>query len=442
MGTARVVVVGGGVVGLEVAGRLERSRADVDLTVVDGAGVSVYQPLLPEVAGGVIDARHAVLPLRTGLPRTRIVDGQAAGLDPERHRLAVRRLDDVEVELPYDHLVVAPGAVTKLLPVPGLAEHAIGFQTVAEAVRLRDHVLGRLQLAEVTDDPDRRRRALTFVFVGGGYSGVEAAGELEDLASDACREHPSVSPDDLRFVLIEATDTILPMVRPSLRATALDELRSRDVDVRLETVVESVDDEAIHLSDGTSLSADTLVWCAGVRSHPTVAELGLPTDERGQAVVEPTLAVTGFDDVWSAGDCATVPDLVRGGVCPPSAQYALRQGRRIARNIERALAGEPAQPFRYRQIGELISLGRLRAVGDIRGLPLSGRPAWLLRAAYHVFRFPTWRRKLRVGLEWTLGLAFPRDITSLGFATDPRAPIEEAVGALEDGRHRRHPPVI
>lgn len=439
MGQARVVIVGGGVVGLEAARRLERAGAGIDVTVVDSAGASVYQPLLPEVAGGVIDARHAVVPLRIGLRQVDIVDGRACGLDPERRRLVVRRLDGAEIELPYDHLVVAPGAVTRMLPIPGLAERAIGFQTVAEAVRLRDHVLERLQRAEATDDPARRQRALTFVFVGGGYSGVEAVGELQDLASDACRDHPDIARDDLRFVLVEATDTILPMVRPSLRRTALDELRSRGIDIRLETLVESVDDDAVHLSDGTSLAADTLVWCAGVRAHPTIEDLGLPTDDAGQAVVDETLAVDGLEAVWSAGDCAAVPDLVRGGECPPSAQYALRQGRRIAGNIERALAGQPAQRFRYRQIGELISLGRLRAVGEIMGVRLTGRPAWLLRAAYHVARFPTWRRKLRIGLEWTVNLAFPREITSLGFARDPRAPIEQAAGALDDDRERESP---
>jgi NADH:ubiquinone reductase (H+-translocating) len=442
MPQARVVVVGGGTVGLEVARRLERRSREIDLTIVDSAGSSVYQPLLPEVAGGVIDPRHAVLPLRTGLRHAQVIDGTACALDASARRLGVRRLSGDEIELSYDHLVVAPGAVTKLLPVPGLAERAIGFQTVAEALRLRDHVLGRLQWAESCTDTSRRAQALTFVFVGGGYSGVEAVGELADLAADACRDHPAISPDDVRFVLVEATDAILPMVRPALRAAALHELRSRGIDVRLETLVESVDGETIHMSDGTSLAADTLVWCAGVRAHPTVAELGLPSGDQDEVEVDATLAVQGLDGVWSAGDCAAVPDLVRGGTCPPSAQYALRQGRQIARNIERALAGHAPRKFRYRQIGELISLGRMRAVGEIRGLRLTGRPAWFLRAAYHVFRFPTWQRKLRIGLEWTISAAFPRETTSLGFARDVRAPMEHAIDAVDDSRDQTTRPLL
>lgn len=442
MARSRVVVVGGGTVGLEVARRLDRRSRRIETTVVDSAGASVYQSLLPEVAGGVIDPRHAILPLRAGLRHASVVAGTACGLDPDRRRLTVRLVSGDEEELRYDQLAVAPGAVTKLLPVPGLAERAIGFQTVAEAARLRDHVLGRLQFASQATDPARRARALTFAFVGGGYSGVEAVGELANLAGDARRQHPSISGQDLHFVLVEATDTILPMVQPGLREAALHDLRSRGIDVRLETVIESVDDEAIHLSDGTDLATDTLVWCAGVRAHPSVTELGLPTDENGAVVVDATLAVPGVGGVWSAGDCAAVPDLVRGGTCPPSAQYALRQGRHLAGNIERVLAGRAPTEFRYRQIGELISLGRMRAVGEIGGLGVRGRPAWLLRAAYHVARVPTWQRKVRIGLEWTINAAFPRETTSLGFARDVRAPMEHALDAVDERRRQTTRPQL
>jgi NADH dehydrogenase len=427
-----VVVVGGGTVGFEVASRLGRAPAgELDVTVVDDVGAAVYRPLLPEVAGGVIDARHAAVPLQAALPHARVVEAQARGLDHAGRRLTVRHLDGRETELAYDQLVVAPGSVTRLLPVPGLVDHALGFQTIAEAVQLRDHVLDCVQRAGDTADPDGRRRALTMVFVGGGYSGVEAAGELQDLAADACAVHPDLSPADLRVVLVEATDTILPMVTPGLREVALDELGSRAVDVRLETTVERVDDGVVHLSDGEAIAAGTLVWCAGVRAHPTVDDLALPTDEAGRVRVDPCLAVEGRDGVWSAGDCAAVPDLVAGGTCPPSAQYALRQGRRIATNIRHVANGDPPRPFRYRQIGELITLGRLRAVGDVRGLRLRGRPAWLLRAAYHIARFPTWQRKVRISAEWLIRLTTRRDTTSLGFAHDAGAAVAAAADAAD-----------
>lgn len=426
MARAQVVIVGGGTVGLEAARRLDVGALDADVTVVDPAGTSTYRSLLPEVAGGAIDARHAVVPLRDELRHAHVVDATACGLDPAARRLAVRHRDGRTTDLPYDQLIVAPGSVTKLLPVPGLAEHAIGFTEVSEAVHLRDHVLERVADAAATDDPARRRRALTFLFVGAGYSGVEAAGELQDLAAAAADHHEGLSADDLHVVLVEATGTLLPMVGEGLRRAAERELRGRGVDIRLETTLERVDDGGAHLSDGTHLATDTLVWCAGVRPHPSVADLGLPTTDGGRIEVGPTLAVPGLEGVWAAGDAAAVPDLVAGGLCPPSAQYALRQGRHAAANVVRALVGQPPTAFRYRQLGEMVTLGRLRAVGEVGPLALTGRPAWLLRAAYHVARFPSWQRKARIAVEWTIRLASARDLASLGSAPAPGAAMADA----------------
>ena len=426
MTRAQVVIVGGGTVGLEAARRLDVGSLDADVTLVEETGVSTYRSLLPEVAGGVIDARHAVVPLRDGLRHVRVVDGTACALDAGARRLTVRHHDGRSTRLRYDHLVLAPGSVTRLLPVPGLADHAIGFTEVSEAIRLRDHVLDRIAFAADAAAPAERTRALTFLFVGAGYSGVEAAGELQDLAAEAVAAYDGLSADDLRFVLVEATGTILPMVSEGLQRAAARELRGRGVDLRLETTVEAVDDDAVHLSDGTRLAADTLVWCAGVRPHPTVAALGLPTADGGRIEVDATLAVAGLDGVWAAGDAAAVPDLVAGGLCPPSAQYALRQGRHVAANVVRAIVGQPPTEFRYRQLGEMVTLGRLRAVGEVGRVALTGRPAWLLRAAYHVARFPTWQRKARIAVEWTIRAASARDVTSLGFARDPGAAMAEA----------------
>ena len=425
-----VVILGGGAVGLETARRLVDSRLDAEVTVVDPAGLHVYQPLLPEVASGSLEPRHAVAPLRAVLPTARVIDGEAVSLTEPR-TVDVRAREGPRLKIPFDHLVVAPGAVTRVMPVPGLVEAAVGFQTVAETLHLRDRVLERMQLAEASSDGARRRRALTFVFVGGGYSGVEAAGELHDMATAACSQFRGIRPDELRFVLVEASDAILTMVDGRLRQAAADNLTGRGIDLRLSTSVEKVDRSMIELSDGDSIAADTLVWCAGARPTGLAAELGLPVNDDGAALVEHTLQVVGHREVWAAGDGAQVPDLVKGGVCPGSAQYAVRQGRQIARNIERVESGRDPEPFRYRQIGEMITLGRGAAVGYLGPVHLTGWPAWLLRAAYHVVRFPTFRRKARVAVDWTVNAVFPREITSLGMTTEPQAPLEIAEEVAE-----------
>ena len=425
-----VVILGGGAVGLEAARRLVGSDLDAEVTIVDPDGLHVYQPLLPEVASGSLEPRHAVVPLRAALPTARVVDGEAVSLvDPRTVEVRVR--EGHRRRIPFDHLIVAPGAVTRVMPIPGLVDAAVGFQTVAETLHLRDRVLERMQLAEESTDGARRRRALTFVFVGGGYSGVEAAGELHDMATAACSQFRGIRPEELRFVLVESSGSILTMVDERLRQAAVDNLTERGIDLRLSTAVEEVDGPMIGLSDGDSLAADTLVWCAGARPTGLAAEMGLPVNDDGAALVEPTLQVLGHRDVWAAGDGAVVPDLVKGGVCPGSAQYAVRQGRQIARNIERVESGRDPEPFRYRQIGEMITLGRGSAVGYLGPVHITGWPAWLLRAAYHVMRFPTFRRKARVAVDWTVNVVFPREITSLGMATEPEAPLEVAEEVAE-----------
>jgi NADH dehydrogenase len=427
----RVLIAGGGTVGFEVARRLARSAVDLDVTLLSPDSVLVYQSLLPELASGVIEPRHAVVPLRAGLPGTRVISGELTGLDHEAGTAAVALRDGAEVEAPFDHLVIALGAISNVMPVPGLEERAIGFSTVAEALHLRDRVLDRMQLAEATADPEVRRRALTFVFVGGGYSGVEAIGELQSMADDATVQFASIDRSELRWVLVEASDAILPMVSPELRRHALATLRDRGIEVRLETMVERIDGRVVHLSDETHVEADTLVWCAGMRPHPVVGGLGLPVDDDGQLLVDAALQVEGTTDVWAAGDCARVPDLVGGGTCPPSAQYALRQASQLADNLVRSVRHQPSRALRYRPKGELITIGHHEAVGELFGRPLRGWLPWLLRHGYHIARIPTWRRKLRLWLDWTLNLTFAREITELGSVKHPRAAFEEAVAARD-----------
>lgn len=429
-----ILIVGGGLVGLTTAEYLQRTRSadEAAVTLVDPQNHMVYKSLLPEVASGMLEPTDVVVPLRRTLRGTRVIVGRLTGLDHTRDVATIAPLESGPHQVHYDHLVLALGSETKVQPVPGLAEHAVGFTTMPEALFLRDHVLSRLEVADGTDDERRRQRALTFVFVGGGYSGVEAIGELQSMAERACDLYPTVSPADQRWVLVEATDRILPMVDEPLAATAVDVLGARGVDVRLSTVIDSVDDGEVRLSDGDTLPTDTLVWAAGVAPNPLLADLRLPTAESGAVEVDATLRVRGLDNVWAAGDCAAVPDLVGGGMCPPSAQYALREARQLAGNLAAALRGQAPRPFRYDKLGEMLTLGRHDGIAQVRDRQLRGLLPWYLRRLYHVGRIPSVRRKLQVWTSWTLRLLLGGDVVSLGSLRRPRQPLELAAAAQAD----------
>jgi NADH:ubiquinone reductase (H+-translocating) len=385
----------------------------------------VYQPLLPEVASGSLEPRHVVVPLRKALKRTRLVTGRVTGLDHERRAATVQPWEGEAYDLGYDHVVVGLGSEARVLPVPGLAESAIGFSTVTEAVHLRNRVLARMEAAAATRDPAARRRALTFVFVGGGYTGVEALGELEDMARAAAPTFPTLTPDDLRWVLVEATDRILPTVSEPLADFATAALRRRGIEIRLSTTLDEVAGDVLTLSDGSRIEADTLVWVAGVVPNQLVAELGLATDE-GRLDVDEYLRVRGAEGAWAAGDCASVPDLVEGGTCPPTAQFAERQARHLAANLAATVQGRPTEAFRHRAAGEMVTIGRYKGVAEVRGRTLAGVVPWLMRRAYYAARIPTWERKLRVSIDWLVSMAFRRDVVSLGSQEHPRAPFERA----------------
>src|SRR5690606_15190024 len=296
-----------------------------------------YQPFLPEAAAGAISPRHAVVPLRRALDRCRIVTGEATAVDHARRTATVTTLATDEEggtgqQLAYDHLVLAPGSVSRTLPVPGLAEYAIGFKTVEEAIGLRNHVLEQMDIASPTRDPAARDAALTFVFVGGGYAGAEALGELEDMAGYATRYYHNLRPEDMKWILVEASARILPEVGEAVGRYTVTELRRRNIDVRLETRLESCADRVAVLSDGARFPTRTVVWTAGVRPHPLLAATDLPLDERGRLRCTAQLAVDGAPHAWAAGDAAAVPDVTApepGRTCAPNAQHALRQARTL-----------------------------------------------------------------------------------------------------------------
>ncbi|MEU1051726.1 NAD(P)/FAD-dependent oxidoreductase [Streptomyces sp. NPDC005876] len=439
---ARILVVGGGYVGMYTALRLQRKlkaelrRGEAEITVVTPDPYMTYQPFLPEAAAGSISPRHVVVPLRRVLDRCQVVVGEAESVDHARRTAAVTTLATGEEgrgarPFRYDELVLAPGSVSRALPVPGLADHGIGFKTVEEAIGLRNHVIEQMDIASSTRDPALRDAALTFVFVGGGYAGVEALGELEDMARYATRYYHNVTPEDMKWVLVEATDRVLPEVGEELGRYTVSELRRRNIDVRLGTRLESCADRVAVLSDGSRFPTRTVVWTAGVRPHPLLDATDLPRTDRGRLRCTARLSIEGTTHAWAAGDAAEVPDVTAdepGRACAPNAQHALRQARVLGDNIAHTLRGEPLETYAHRYAGSVASLGFHQGVAQVYGRRLKGYPAWFMHRAYHLSRVPTVNRKARVLAEWTLSGLFKREIVSLGSLEHPRAEFELAAG--------------
>ncbi|MFI9238814.1 NAD(P)/FAD-dependent oxidoreductase [Streptomyces sp. NPDC053079] len=415
-------------------------RGEADILVVAPEPYMTYQPFLPEAAAGSISPRHVVVPLRRTLDECEVLTGEVTSLDHAKRTARVKTLATEEegtgpIELHYDELVIAPGSVSRTLPAPGLADHGIGFKTVEEAIGLRNHVLEQMDIASSTRDPEVRDAALTFVFVGGGYAGVEALAELEDMARYASRYYHNIEPEDLKFILVEATGRILPEVGEEMGQYAIRELRGRNIDVRLDTRLDSCENRVAVLSDGSRFPTRTLVWTAGVKPHPVLAATDLPLDERGRITCTAALRVDGVEHAWAAGDAAAVPDVTAdepGTTCAPNAQHAVRQAKVLARNLIASLRGGEPRDYRHKYVGSVASLGFHQGVAHVYGKKLKGYPAWLMHRAYHLSRVPTFNRKARVLAEWTLAGLFKREIVSLGSLENPRAEFELAAGT---GRH-------
>src|SRR6476469_4584173 len=435
-----ILVVGGGYVGLYTALRLQRklSRGRAEIVVVDPRPHKTSQPFPP----ASVEPRHVVVPLRTTLRHCRVITGAVTALTHADKRARIAPIEGTSFEVSYDVLVMAAGSVARTLPIPGLAEHGVGFKNVGEAIYLRNHVLARLGAASSTDDPAVRQRALTFTFVGGGYAGVEAFAELEDMASYAIEHYdPGLSPSDMRWVLVEAMGRILPEVDLYMAAWTVRQLTERGMDVRLNTRLESISDAGIvRLSDGEEFPSETLVWTAGTKPNPMLAETDLPVDARGRVECEATLQVRGMPDAWAAGDLAAVPDVTKdepAATTAPNAQHAVRQAKVLADNIVAVLAGEQPKPYRHAYAGSVASLGLPKGVAQVYGVKLKGWPAWFMHRTYHVSRVPTFNRKARVVADWTLAALFRREVVSLGQLQDPR---REFVFAANTGRSGHLPP--
>jgi NADH:ubiquinone reductase (H+-translocating) len=426
-----VVIAGGGFGGFYAARTLERTlpRQSARITLVNDVNFMLYSPLLPGAAGGSLEPRHVVVPLREELDRTDLRIGEVCGADPSRNCLRVAMLEGHEEQVRYDHLIVALGSVSRTLPIPGLAEHAIGFKSLPEAIELRNRVIRTLEMAETLDDPARRAEFLTYVVVGGGYAGVEGLAELQDFASEAIEEYPRCRTQGMRWILVEASDRIMRETPPDLADFCVRELRGRGIEIRTGTTVEEVTEHAVRLSGEETVPTRTVVWTAGVRPHPVVEHLGLPLD-RGRIRTDRFLQVEGHSNVWALGDAAAVPDPAKDGreLSPPTAQHAIRQGRLVARNVAAAIGGGRRRPFRYKTKGVFVDLGRRKAVASTMGIKWSGTPAWLLARTYHLAMMPGAGRRARLLTDWNVGLLFGRDLSDLGQLGHP-PPL---VGLLEE----------
>jgi NADH dehydrogenase len=418
-----VVISGGGFGGYYAARTLERAMPahSTRITLVNDVNFLLYTPFLPEAAAGTLEPRHVVTPLRDVLEHTRLRLGVVTGRDAARRTVTMTDSEGVEHELRYDRLVVAHGSVSRVIPVPGLEQHAIGFKSLSDAIWLRNHVVEALEAADATDDPERREELLTFLVVGGGYAGLEALAELQDFAAEALEQYPAARLAGMRWILVEAMDRVLPEIDLAPAEYAVRELRGRGIDVRLGTTLEEVTSNWARISTGEVIPTRTVLWTAGVTPHPSSRNLGLPLDERGRIRVDDQLRVTAADDVWALGDAAAVPDPRKPGTfCPPTSQHAVRQGRTAGHNVAASLGVGEARRFSYKSRGQFVNLGRYKAVAQVYGITLRGFPAWWLARTYHVTQIPGFARKVRAVMDWTVGLPFQRDIAEVGTIGRPR----------------------
>ena len=398
------LIVGGGYAGSILA------RHVGEATIVSTENFMLFRPLLAEAASATLEPRHVVVPLRQLCPRAELIVGTATGLDENARTVSVESHAG-RFEVRYERLVLALGSIARTLPVPGLAEHALGFNDLADAIALRNHVLAELEAADLAPETPH----LSFVFVGAGYAGVEALAELHDLVRDALRFYPGLRRAPQRWVLVEASDRILHELSPRLADYVAMLLARRGIEVRTGTRLERLEAESATLSDGQRIETHTVVWTTGVRAHPLLAQWGLPVDERGRVKVDELLRVEGRDSTWAVGDCARVLNAASGSADPPTSQHALRQARQLAKN----LGGRP-RPYAYRMIGQGATLGRFKGVAEIFGIRLRGFPGWFATRSYHLYQLPLFTRKLRVVTDWTVALFFRRDIAQLGTLGHPR----------------------
>ena len=431
----RIVVLGGGSVGLYSARRLRKKlgKKEAAIVVVDPRPYMTYAPFLPEVAAGSISSRDVVAPHHRALRNIDTLQGRVTNINHAEKRVEVTPEVGDPYEISYDQLIIGLGSVSRTLPIPGLAEQAIGFKNVEEAVAVRNHILNRISVARSTWSPELRRRLLTFTFIGGGFAGIEALAETEDMARSAVKSLEGISQEELRFVMIEGSDRILPELTLEMANYALAQLKDRGIEFHLSTFLSSCVDGHVVTSTGVEFDTDTLVWTAGVKANPVIGSSDLPTDKLGRLTVAATLQAIDADgnivpDAWGAGDCAAVPDLYNPGTfCPPNAQHAVREAKKLADNLYATLRGGALQEYKHKNLGTVASLGLHKGVAILLGkIKLRGFPAWMVHRAYHLSAMPTISRRARITTGWVSAYLMRRELVSIGPIHDPRAEFRYA----------------
>lgn len=414
--TKRIVILGGGFAGIAVAQRLEKRLRpeEAEIVLIGRENFSLFTPMLPEVSSGTLDVRHIVTPIRSQLRRTRFLLAEFTALDTAARTVSfTHTLSGASESLPYDQLVLALGSTISTFGLPGVAEHAFALKTLEDAGILRNRLMWLLERADASSDEALRSTLMTIVVVGGGFTGVETAGELADLFRGVKRFYPRLHAHDARIVLVEGGPVLLPGLPPRMGTYSRDALAKRGVEVRTGDAVASASADGLTLASGATIASATVVWSAGVKPSPALAAAALPHGKGGSIQVNPDMSVPGFPGLWAIGDCAAIPS-PNGGVYPATAQHAIREGPVLADNLIATLRGLPTKPFRFDALGMMASLGGRRAVAQLPGNHvLTGFLAWFLWRGYYLARLPGLDRKLRVAFDWALGTIFPRDTAEL-----------------------------
>ena len=433
--TTRILIVGGGYAGFYTARGLEKilGRGEAEVTVVDPLPYMTYQPFLPEVAAGSIEARHSVVSLRKHLKRTAVITARVTAIDHTAKVATVTPEDGEPFEVEYDELVLTAGAVSRTFPIPGVADVAIGLKTIEEAAAVRDRLIANFARASVLPEGAERTRLLTVTVVGGGFAGIEVFAELRSLATSLVELYPSIVMDDIHFHLNEAMGRIMPEVSLETAKKVIAQLEARDAHVHLDTQLKSAVDGVIELSTGETFESDLVIWTAGVMANPMVRKTGLPLDERGRVAANTRLQVVDGDEVvphaWTAGDVSAVPDVSKtpgpGGFCVPNAQHAVRQGKLLPKNIVASLRGEGTRAYVHANLGAVAGLGLGQGAFQKGKIGFTGPLAWMAHRGYHGLAMPMWERKLRVFGGWVGGFFLGRDDVQLAMRERPREVFEE-----------------
>jgi NADH dehydrogenase len=416
--TIRIVVIGGGVGGLAAARHLDRlvgHRPGVEVTLVSRDNFFLLSPLLFEACSGVLELRHCAQPIRPCLRRVRFIEGTVERVDVERRTIRIGVAEGEQRDLTFDQVVVALGAGTNMSIIRG-SEHARTFKTVADALLLRNHLIERLERADVESDSTRRRKLLTVVVIGGGLVGVELLGELSAFMRDELRYYPGIQARELAFHLFEAGERLIPEAMPFLAAYATRIVSRRGAELHTSTPVTAIEPGLVRWKDGM-VEADTIVLAPGIVPSPVASAIEVERDRKGRIVTDATLRSVSHPQVWAIGDCAATP-APNGGVYPALAQHAVRAARVVARNVAAAIDGRAGTPFVYQPLGTMAAFGHTRAAAEVRGLELTGFVAWWIRRTYYLFQMPRWDTRLRIALDWTVSLLSRPDLTKIDLAPE------------------------